>query len=401
MDSKTSSQAEGGQTLVILALGMIVLLLFVGLAVDGGTVYMERRHSQNAADAAALAGTRLLAGAICGKPGTDDAAIWAEVVRIVGSNKVQNPASSVRADYNNKDETVLGPVGGGGIPTGATGVSATVEISRSTYFMTLIGIAESSASAPAVAMTGPIDRFSGGMLPIAVPLSVVETLEPDEEFYVLETNQHKGGGFCRQADDVCIGDPTSANAQRGWLNLNYIYNTAFLAKSNRYYRTFEENIPNRGCGSDPTISTDDGVQGWASGLCPYPFPVFPGAINGTTGDFVHGSSGARQSSLKQIERFVGDIVYVPIFDYIYMSDYMAANFPKPEGIGWPRAGGGGNAFLYHIVGFAAVRVEEIDGHKLVGAFQNAITGEGHFSPSTGFGTGACNSMQLYGVSLWR
>ena len=36
------------------------MLAMVGVAVDGGTLYLQRRTAQNAADAAALAGTRAL-----------------------------------------------------------------------------------------------------------------------------------------------------------------------------------------------------------------------------------------------------------------------------------------------------------------------------------------------------
>jgi Flp pilus assembly protein TadG len=52
---KTRS-SESGQVLIVLALGMLVFLGFVGLALDGGMAFSDRRHSQNAADAAALAG---------------------------------------------------------------------------------------------------------------------------------------------------------------------------------------------------------------------------------------------------------------------------------------------------------------------------------------------------------
>ncbi len=103
----------------------------------------------------------------------------------------------------------------------------------------------------------------------------------------------------------------------------------------------------------------------------------------------------------EISNLLGQIAYVPIFDYIYMSDYMADNFPQPEGIGWPRAGGGGHAFLYHIVGFAALKVHAIEGHTLVGEFQSATVGEGEFIASDGFGSGACDSMHIFGVSLRR
>ena len=46
---------ERGQAIVIVALILIVLIGFIGLAVDGGRLYWERRILQNAVDAAALA----------------------------------------------------------------------------------------------------------------------------------------------------------------------------------------------------------------------------------------------------------------------------------------------------------------------------------------------------------
>ena len=48
--------SEKGQTSVLLALAFIGLLGFTALAVDGGMLYANRRHMQNAADAASLAG---------------------------------------------------------------------------------------------------------------------------------------------------------------------------------------------------------------------------------------------------------------------------------------------------------------------------------------------------------
>lgn len=55
---RTIFREQNGQVLVQVALMILVLLLFVGLAVDVGNIYGERRHMQNAADAGALAGAR-------------------------------------------------------------------------------------------------------------------------------------------------------------------------------------------------------------------------------------------------------------------------------------------------------------------------------------------------------
>src|SRR6266511_2465696 len=52
-----------GQAAIIIALSMLLLILIVGLAIDGGSIFQQRRMAQNSSDAAALAGTReMLAG---------------------------------------------------------------------------------------------------------------------------------------------------------------------------------------------------------------------------------------------------------------------------------------------------------------------------------------------------
>ncbi len=50
-----SKTAEKGQALVLIALAAIGLFAFTALAIDGGAVFSDRRHAQNAADTGALA----------------------------------------------------------------------------------------------------------------------------------------------------------------------------------------------------------------------------------------------------------------------------------------------------------------------------------------------------------
>lgn len=52
---KLPRRKHQGQALVTMVLFAIVLFLFVGLGIDSGMIYMERRHLQNVADAACLA----------------------------------------------------------------------------------------------------------------------------------------------------------------------------------------------------------------------------------------------------------------------------------------------------------------------------------------------------------
>ncbi|MDD5367943.1 MAG: pilus assembly protein TadG-related protein [Anaerolineaceae bacterium] len=52
---------ERGQVLILLVVGMVALLGFAALAIDGGMAFSERRNAQNAADAAAVAGAYAIA----------------------------------------------------------------------------------------------------------------------------------------------------------------------------------------------------------------------------------------------------------------------------------------------------------------------------------------------------
>jgi hypothetical protein len=55
-NGERNGRGERGQMLIIFALGLAVLLVFTAMAIDVGILYRDRRHLQNTADAAALAG---------------------------------------------------------------------------------------------------------------------------------------------------------------------------------------------------------------------------------------------------------------------------------------------------------------------------------------------------------
>src|SRR5512135_252583 len=59
--NKTQTNSQNGQSLIIIALMIVGILGFLGLVLDGGQVFLTRRNSQDAADAAAFAAVRVLA----------------------------------------------------------------------------------------------------------------------------------------------------------------------------------------------------------------------------------------------------------------------------------------------------------------------------------------------------
>ena len=88
--------------MVLMALSMVVLSGVVGLAIDGGNLYLQRRQMQNAADAGAYAGAYLMA-----QGNSEDKAVLAAVADYASRNGVMNSSSDVRAFYT-KSGTRIG-----------------------------------------------------------------------------------------------------------------------------------------------------------------------------------------------------------------------------------------------------------------------------------------------------
>lgn len=145
--------SEKGQALILIALGIIALVGFTALAVDGGRAFEEKRHAQNAADTAALAA----------------ALAYHHNENMV--TKGQERASSNGYDDNGTSNvvtiTVTDIAAGSGIcPGDAAGKEITVEIETTidTTFARVLGRQTMSSTATAVTHAcGQIivDPFSG------------------------------------------------------------------------------------------------------------------------------------------------------------------------------------------------------------------------------------------------
>jgi len=91
-------KSEKGQALVIIALAAVGLFAFTALSIDGGMVFSDRRHAQNAADTAVLAAAlaRVRTGEVIPLPSqaTIDAATVAAGIARATSNGYTNDADS-------------------------------------------------------------------------------------------------------------------------------------------------------------------------------------------------------------------------------------------------------------------------------------------------------------------
>jgi hypothetical protein len=179
---------QRGQILAIFALAATVIILGVGLVIDGGNALAKRRDSQNASDFAALAGARIIAQWIDGDTtnGTD-ANVKAAINNIVAANGsdpvVFHAADTSNANapaYLNEAGGVTGWVGdgapGAGPPTGTVGVRVATTRTFSTYFLGIIGMGSLPATTTATARGGySTGGPAGDVFPAAIASSFFET----------------------------------------------------------------------------------------------------------------------------------------------------------------------------------------------------------------------------------
>jgi Flp pilus assembly protein TadG len=151
-----------GQTMVFFALGTLVLLGGLGLALDAGYNFGQRRAMQNAADAAALAG----ASAVSQNKSTayDDALAAAQQNGLTDT-------SLFSCNYvNNSIATVAACTAGNAPPPGLgiAGVQVTVSEQHPTFVFRALGTPTSSTSATATAQVRVVSSVDLSKAPFIV-----------------------------------------------------------------------------------------------------------------------------------------------------------------------------------------------------------------------------------------
>jgi hypothetical protein len=379
---------ERGQALVIVVFAIIGLLVFAGLAIDGGTVFLERRRMQNAADAGSLAGTRELAARMCDDPpdpvGADDA-IWKAVKDYAKENGVKDDlhVTATYVKFDGTDVVQFDPpvvVGNGLVPDDAVGVSAVTNIDRRTALLQLIGIETSNTSASATAIAGP-PLTAGGMRPFGVPVQVMEQLSLGDCF----TSNFKN---CKEQDDyaecwIQDDDGDVIGQHRNWMNLNHVWNAG---------EAFD--FPRASGGSAGASDLGNWMaNGWNGTLyadCRY------WDTGCKSGDFIHAKPGTDSSVIGSTP--INEVFLVPIFDKT--PEYSQIPDPKADPV--PQGGD----YYYHVVGFAAIKVLTEDdadqgGGTIHACVDELIWGQGTPSPNEGYGSDVCETTGAWIVSLWK
>jgi Flp pilus assembly protein TadG len=215
-----------GQIVVVFALSLVALILAVGLVIDGGNAWSQRRVTQNAADFAALAGTKIVA-ANAGTPQMN-AAVRSAVETALTSNGLSatNFGTDYTASYvNTAGNLVAGYGTAGNVPADVIGVQVTPSKTFSTYFLGVAGVTTFTASATASAKYGFYEGAIGGpggnLVPIAVKLDVIAGLQNCPQGSAVGS-----GGPC---NPVALTEGThNAPGQFAWMSWDGTGNTPYL-----------------------------------------------------------------------------------------------------------------------------------------------------------------------------
>lgn len=147
---------EVGQSIVIIALLMVGMIAILVLVYDAGTAYAERRRMQNAADAGALTAAQMLAVG-----SSTDAQIAAAISEYT---QTRNGAQNFSATYFPGGQAV----GGGSVPSDATGATVHTRIAWNTFFGPLLGVPLGEVGADAACKYECVKSMNQNVYPLAI-----------------------------------------------------------------------------------------------------------------------------------------------------------------------------------------------------------------------------------------
>lgn len=171
----TFRRSHAGQSIVLLALMILVIVAIVGLSVDVGNAYGQQRRLQSVANAGSLAGlSSVLAN-------NTNNGVWADVQRTLQGNRINSgPSYSYQVYYVKGDDSVetLGewngstsyiPNGNASPPANLSRIQINVSENVGTYFARVVGTKNLPVSANGVACLGD---YGFGVYPLGIPITL-------------------------------------------------------------------------------------------------------------------------------------------------------------------------------------------------------------------------------------
>lgn len=300
--------SEHGQALAILAIGMTVLLAAGAMVIDGGNAMAQQRGTQNASDAAALAGALTIAQKFGGQNKTD-----ADVVTAINNAFSQNGSAAGTSYYVSYTNSVVGTVGrGGSIPSEAGGVQANGARTFDTFLAGVLGMNTWTANASATSMAGALRSVCSAndgcaVMPVtfSIPITTCDgTGRPmrigiDWPLVGLDLARADTSGQYESIVPLCKNGPGGV----GWLDM--------------------------GCGSN--------IKDVIEHPCNTSFDI---------PTWLHTESGNMNSTDSAVNSYAGQVILIPMFDATCRdipSTGLPADCTDP---------GNGNNLYYHIPRFA-------------------------------------------------
>jgi hypothetical protein len=170
-------ESERGQSILIIAFVVVVLLALIALVVDVGNAYAHRRMVQNAVDAAAMAGARMLA--FRGRTEPLEPVLHIEVATAVYVYARENglEQDAVRPEFilENGTRTPVLPQSYAEVPRTAVGVAVEGDLPFDTYFAHLLGFRTMQATADSAAyhIWGPCS-VDDCLFPVIVDIGIFD-----------------------------------------------------------------------------------------------------------------------------------------------------------------------------------------------------------------------------------
>jgi len=162
---RTVDTSQSGQTMVMVALGLVALVAMVGVVIDVGMLWGSNRDSQNGSDSIAHAGASVVMEYLAGDATITDSDVSAAVTAMAVEVGVDLESAEYVSYVPDPDTGDLEPVPlgidvgyGGTIPPGAQGVEVLTSRTNDTLLAQVVGVMELKATTDAVAVTGPLEQ---------------------------------------------------------------------------------------------------------------------------------------------------------------------------------------------------------------------------------------------------
>jgi hypothetical protein len=342
-----------GQALVFIALSMVVIIAMVGLAVDGGAMYNDRRTAQNGTDASAMAGTRLMLvdyeEMVVSRPDGDDDN-WPSAAQAAGRENQGDGSreglkhaidayaarngldtSTVTAYFVNDSKQVVtvaqGPAhncGSGNSQTpcqvgqnglipwqeGAKGIMVTGSAKSGTLFIGVLGWNQVSASANSTAFMGVAvnSGYDTSLFPVGfyTRTDMIDNLVVGTTYTLIAKVSGITSGNWGWVSYTANGG--NSNVLRAWEECGF--NAATTGNPNNTWATW--------C---PSWSSSHGwgpLQYWVGWPDPDLTTIYTGLTvrfgAGTDGWWLQANSGDINSACQELQNLEGKKYIVPIFD---------------------------------------------------------------------------------------